>query len=853
MARSLLAVIVVSALLGMGGIAAAQSAAAAAEFSPRVRSLLDAMTLAEKTNLITGTNDPDYRGQSGYAPGVPRLEIPPLRWGNGPVGIELEADATAVPGGLPLAATFDADLAARVGVLLGREARALGLDVLNGPQIDLARNPLWGRNSTSLSEDPLLASRLGVAQIEGIQSQGVLATPKHYVGYTQRQHVRSSTRQNNIPYDFIIDARTLREIYLPPFEAAAKAGAASFMASHMIVNGHYGSENRFHLTDILRDELGWGGFVVSDWHGTHSSYALVAGVDVEMPGYGIEGAPDRPYYFGDRLAAEVTAGRIPQSFVDRAAGRLLSQMEKFGFLDGSRVAAPAAVDVEAGARIARELATEGAVLLKNDGILPLRLKRDSRPVLIGPTAGQLAVGRGGGRAYGFEAREISPLAALRKIAPRTAYSVGDPQTGEAIPAAAFALGASDGGGLTRTSKTGSSVDPTLDFVGDKALPPRSDISWTGTLSAPETGTYLLMIQSWGGAATLSVDGAQKAAAAKVNTHGFARKWSSLTPTTDGLDNGQATMRLEAGRPYRIEVQAKGTGDAPVQVRLAWVTPEMRRAHIADAARAARTAEVAVVFAWAESTEEGEVDARLVLPNDQDRLIDAVAEANPNTIVVLNSGGPVKMPWLDRVRAVLVTWYPGQEGGWATADLLTGRANPGGKLPLTFPKRMEDTPTGDPAHPERSTGIDRKVIQSEGLFVGYRHYDRNGIDPLFPFGHGLSYTKFAYSDLAIREAQDGLVVEFTVTNTGSRAGAEVPQLYLGQPQSKIPAPPKSLAGFERVVLAPGKAERVRMQISSRQLGYWSVEDRAWRTLTGKRPILVGASSRDIRLTGEFDVR
>jgi beta-glucosidase len=805
----------------------------AEQVSPRVRSLIEAMTLAEKADLITGANDPDYRGQSGYAPGVPRLKIPPLRWGNGPAGIEMKADATAVPGGLPLAASFDVELSRRVGVLFGREARALGVDVLNGPQLDVARNPLWGRNSTSLGEDPLLAARIGAAQIQGIQAQGVMATPKHFFAYTQRQYVRSSTRPDAVPYDFIIDTRALREIYLPSFEAAAKAGTASFMASHMIVNGYYGSENKFHLTDILRNELGWQGFVVSDWHGTHSSYSIVAGVDVEMPGYGIEGAPRRPYYFGDKLVADVKAGRIEEAVVNRAAGRLLGQMEKFGFLDGARVPGPGAIDIEAGARLARELATEGAVLLKNDGILPLRLNRNSAPVLIGATAGQLAVGASSGRAYGFEEREISQLAAMRRVAPRTAHSVGDSQTGAAIPATAL------------------SIDRPIDFVGANALPPRTETSWTGTLSVAESGSYLLMVQSWGGTGVLSVDGVEKATSAKVATHGFARKWTSLTPTTDGLDNGQAPLQLEAGRSYRIDVKVKGTGDAPVQVRLAWVTPQMRRTHIADAAKAARAAQTAVVFAWAESGEDVDADARLALPFAQNELIEAVAAANPNTVVVLNSGGPVRMPWIGRVRAVLLMWYPGQEGGWATADLLTGKANPSGKLPLTFPVNMEDTPTGDPRYPERSLGVDRKVIHSEGLFIGYRYFDRNDIKPLFPFGHGLSYTAFAYSDLTIARAEGGIDVAFTVKNTGSRAGAEAPQIYLGPPQSDVPMPPKSLAGFTRVELAPGKAERVRVHVPDRQFAYWSIEERNWTRPAGPRPIYVGASSRDIRLTGAVE--
>lgn len=820
--------------------------------SPRVRALLEAMSLDEKTTLITGTNDPDYRGQSGYAPGLPRLKIPPLRWGNGPAGIEAEADSTAIPAGLVLAATFDVDAARRSGALLGREARALGMDVLNGPQLDIARIPTWGRNSVSLGEDPLLSGRLGAAQIEGIQDQGVLATAKHYVAYTQAEHVRSGTRQSATPYDFLIDSRALREIYLPSFEAAAAAGTASFMAAHMIVNGQYGTENRTHLTDILRDELGWGGYVVSDWHATHSSYAVVAGVDVEMPGYGIEGATPRPHYFGDRLAAQVRAGKVPEATVDRAAGRLLTQMERFGFLDGSRVVRPQTIDVEGGARLSREIAANGAVLLKNDGILPLRANGLASTVVIGPTAHQLAVGAGNGRAYGFEARSISPLAVLQKAAPRIAYRVGDDLTGVAVPSAALAPASGQGRGLARSAAgEEAKVDATLDFVGTRALPAGTSASWAGTLSPPETGEYLLMIQTWGGSAVLKVDGVEKANSAKVNTHGFARKWTSLVPTTDGLDNGQANLRLEAGRTYRIAVEVAGDKARPVQVRLAWVTPQMRRANIAEAAAAARGAKTAVVFAWARSGEFVDADAQLALPNDQDELIEAVAAANPNTVVVLNTGGPVRMPWLDRVRGVLQMWYPGQEGGWATADLLTGKVNPGGRLPITFPVSMTDTPAGDPRHPERSDGVDRKLLQSEGIFVGYRHYDRNKIAPLFPFGHGLSYSSFAYSGLKLRRTKAGFDVEFTVRNTGSRTGTDVPQVYLGPSSSSIPMPPKALAGFTRVSLAPGGAKTVRIQVPARQLAYWSVEDRDWATPAGPRPVYVGASSRDIRLTGELN--
>lgn len=817
--------------------------------SPRVEALLGAMSLDEKVNLITGANDPDYRGQAGYAPGLARLKIPALRWSNGPLGIEVKADATAIPGGFVLAATFDVDLARRSGALLGREARALGIDVINAPQLDIARIPTWGRNSQALGEDPLLSGQLGAAQIEGIQAQGVFATAKHYLAYTQAEHVRSGTRQEIPPYDFMIDARALHEIYLPSFEAAARAGTASFMAAHMIVNGAYGTENRTDLTEILRDELHWSGYVVSDWNATHSPYALAAGVDVEMPGYGIEGAASLPYYFGDHMAAEVRAGRMPEAAVDRAAARYLGQLERFGFLDGTRVPAPVAVDIAAGAKLARDMAEQGAVLLKNDGILPLRPQALARTLLVGPTAGQLAVGAGNGRAYGFEAREISPLAALRTSDKHIVYAVGDDLTGVAVPSAAMATDDGTAHGLTRVADSvPARVDPMIDFVGRQALPAGAKVRWSGLLTPPEAGDYLLMIQAWGGTATLRIDGKERANAARVNTHGFARKWTSLLPTTDGLDNGQASLRLEAGRKYRIEIQAAADKAAPMQLRLSWVTPKMRAANVAAAVAAARKAETAVVFVWARSGEFVDADAQMALPDNQAALIDAVAAANPNTVVVLNTGGPIRMPWLGRVRAVLEMWYPGQEGGWASADLLTGRANPGGKLPITFPAAMTDSPAGAPDHPERSIGVDRKIIQSEGIFVGYRYYDQNRIAPLFPFGHGLSYTQFAYSNLTVSPAEGGVDVAFTIRNSGMRAGSEIPQVYLGPAPGDVPMPPRALAGFTRVALAPGEARTVHIRVPARQFAFWSVEQRGWVTPAGQRPIYVGSSSRDVRLTG-----
>jgi beta-glucosidase len=803
------------------------------------------MTQDEKLDMLIGRTAPQSIGEAGYEPGVARLGVPPLRMVNGPTGIEDEFETTALPVGMAVAATFDDKLAYEYGVVSGHDARATGADVVLGPEVDVARLPNWGRNVTTFSEDPLLTGRMGAAEVRGIQDVGAMATAKHYLGYATNPQGGNET-------DIGIDERTLHEIYLPGFEAAFKAGAAASMAAYAHVNGYWSTENRYNLTGIQRDELGWDGFTVSDWGAIHATVApFKAGTDMEMPGYGIAGQPNpRPHYYGDKLQAAIAAGDVSAADLDRSVGRVLTQMEKLGMLDGKSVAAPAAIDVEGEAAISRRIAAQSAVLLKNDGaVLPLRARTLSSLAVIGATGAQLAVGPGNGRAFGFEAREISPAEALRRGGAKVTVAVGDEQTGVAVPGNALTT-AAGAPGLTRTPKTGAaSTDEALDFVGARALPARTDAVWTGMLTPPESGSYLLMTQSWGGSAVLKLDGKQIASSAKVPFHGAPKKWTSLLPTTDGLDNGQAEVTLEAGKTYTLEIAEVGDTANPVRIRLAWVTPSMRRHALDEAVAAAKAAETAVVFAWGRSGELVNPEDNLLLPDHQNELIEAVAATNPNTVVVLNTGGPVRMPWRDKVRGVVEMWFPGQEGGWATADVLTGRANPGGKLPITFPQRYEDNPVMEPGHAERYKPEGGKIAFSEGIFVGYRWYDARGIEPLFPFGYGLSYTTFAYSGLQVRPKGGDVEVRFTVKNTGKVAGAEAAQVYVGAPKNApVPMAPQALGGFAKVSLAPGASQTVAVTIPARQFAYWSAETHAWVPLTGARSIMVGASSRDIRLTG-----
>ncbi|MFJ2768626.1 beta-glucosidase [Streptomyces sp. NPDC087300] len=831
-----------------GPLAAAAPAAAApsgspatgaAKAGPRVRELLARLTLDEKISLVHGAADPRRLGQAGYLPGVARLGIPELRLTDGPAGVNVAASATGLPPVSTLGAAFNPGLAREYGAVMGREGRTLGMDVLLAPQIELSRTPFFSRNKDQSGEDPYLNALIGEAQVEGVQAQGMLAQAKHFLANNQRLHEFDREHPEN-SYDFVVDERTLHELYLPAFEAVVRAGCASVMSAYNHLNGPWNSENHRVLTEILRGELGFEGFVTSDWGSTHSTAALQAGLDMQM----WDGS-----YFGEPLKKAIEDGSIPVGALDTAVARILGRYDAFGMLDGSRVPARKRIDVEAGARVAREVAVQGAVLLTNDGGLPLSGAALRSLALIGPTAGQVAVSVSGERAYGFEDRMVSPLDALRRTTGRKiAYEVGVDLTGTAVPASAFP------DGLVRT---GHGTDDNIDFTGDEALPMGASATWTGTFVPPATGEYALNIQGWGAAVSLSLDGDELATASGVRD-AFTRKWSSIVPTTDGLDNGRAApVKLTGGRSYAVVVKATGWDErvverAPVQVRFAWVTPRQRTAHIEAAVRLARRVHTPVVFAY--NGEGGALGGSgdlttLALPVHQDELIAAVAAANRRTVVVLNTGGPVTMPWRRAVRTVLHAGYVGQEGGWSTADLLTGRANPGGKSVVTWPKKESDHPALDPAHPERYYGVDGKVTYSEGVFTGYRGFDKAGTTPLFPFGHGLSYTEFGYSGLSVRRAGQGYEVSFTVTNRGHRTGAEVPQVYVGPPRhAGVELPVRTLAAFERVELRPGRSRRITLRVAERQLSYWDTGRGRWVRPEGRRAVYVGSSSRDIRLTG-----
>ena len=900
----------------------------------RVDKLLSQMTLEEKIELIHGGQEasPSGIGQAGTWPGLPRLGIPSLRFTDGPPGISVSIWSTGMTSTMGLAATWSREDAQRNGVVIGRDARALGQDVVLQPFVNIVRDFTFSRAHNTFGEDPFLSGQLAAAQIRGTQGEGVMSQIKHFIGYDGAN-------------DVVIDPQTLREIYIAPFADASAAGVSSFMCSYNKINGPYACGNGEIQNRIFRGEYGFKGFNTSDWGGTHGTLFVNEGLDLEMPGGtffgavpgqamgrgaaapggtpgaqaqaagrgaalpggaaqanpgGMAGGPGGPGGPGrggagmpeERAAAgaqpgagrggrgadapsigmleAVRSGQVKEAAISLAVGRILVQMDKFGYLDKAPSHTIRELDYASNQPVLRKTAEDSATLLKNDGnVLPLATADLSSVVFIGPTGGlPVSVGQSGERAMGLPDRQVGPVPAIEQLASRkVAYFPANDFDGRPVPASAIS-------GLVRTNPATNQTqnDSVIDFTSanGKALPPGSTFTWSGTLNVPSAGSYVLALQSRGATAALAIDGNPAIAAGGGRGFGGGRGGaqnapplsslpglkgnhplnSNITPTADHLANARTRVDLTAGaHPFTVTLTGETNG-FPVQIRFAWVTPEQAEATYSAAVNAAKSAKKAVVFAWGRDRPEV---FRLTL--EQTRLINDVAAVNPNTVVVLNTSLPVEMPWLPKVKGVLQMWWPGDEGGPATAAVLLGRVSPAGRLPITWPESMSQMVAQDPkGHPDRTnSGVDGKTTYSEGIFVGYRWFDQQNIKPLFPFGHGLSYAVFQYSGLKVAAAKDGgLDVSFTLRNTGKMTADEVPQVYLGAPS---PAPAgaqfavRALAQFDRVTLPAGAAKAVTLHVEPRRLQYWSTAANKWER-AGGRTVYVGASSRDIRLQAEM---
>lgn len=834
--------------------AAAQKASAvpAVTGNARVDKLLSEMTLDEKITMVHGAQEDasTYQGQAGYLPGIPRLGISPLRLSDGPPGILTRVPAMAPTATMGLAATFSAEDARQNGIVIAREAISHGIDVVLEPFINIDRDVTFRRAYNTFGEDPLLSGEIAAAEIRGIQGLGVMSQAKHYIGFG------STNSTNHSAYDVEIGPQALHEIYATPFAYAIDAGVSSIMCSYNQINGKYACGNADTLTKVLRKDLGFKGFVTSDWGAVHATDFINAGLDMEMPGP-VHVGQSRPTYFLD-LKKAVASGAVSEATITRAAGHVLCVMDRFGYLNG-RSARPISAsdpDIAANAKVIEKTAEDAAVLLKNEGnVLPLKKSDLESIALIGPGARQtIAVGQPGEKAVGLPEREVGTLEVLKKDlasdrSARITYAVADDRTAAAIPAKYLAHDGTPGLERTSAGAGKKEIDAQVDFTksNGKALPVASSYDWKGTLTVPSAGVYVLHMQILGAYGTLKIDGKKAAANGKMYVHGDVTQpgQNDVLPTTDGLDNVTSVQNLSAG-PHALSLAVSpDTSKAPIQIRLSWLTPEQQKANHDAAVAAARASKVAVVFAWAQG------DPRFHLPGDQDRLIEDIAAVNPNTVVVLNVSQPVDMPWIGKVKAVLQMWWPGDEGGWATANLLLGKTSPAGRLPFTWGRSLADYPATDPAHPERrGTNPSGKGFYSEGIYVGYRWFDKQGTQPLFPFGFGLSYTQFKYSNLSVAHGADGgLNVVFHVENTGARASDEVPQVYLGAPEKApqgIQFAVRALAAFDRIHLNPGQSRSVTLHVPLRTLQYWSDAQDKWVTVGGSRVVYVGPSSRDLPL-------
>ncbi len=840
-----------------------------APFTPKVNSLVAALTVDEKIALVHWATDPDSLGQAGDNTGVPRLGIPPRRDADA-LGINVTADATALPARLGLGATFDRNVVYTTGQLEGNEGRALGVDLIYGPQTDLTRLPNWGRNNTTWGEDPVLNGNLAIVEVAGIQSRGLMSEVKHFAMYNGQSGAGFATAgPPSLPT--IVDDQTAHELYLKAYEyPVTQAQPSSIMCSYQgfqIVpfqqSAAWASDNPLTLTTILRGQWKFPGFVLSDYGAVHSVHALLSGLDMEYA----------TTSFATQLPALVTPGSASYNplyaqALDEAVAYVLYADERFGLLGGASANGavsgsrppprPNIEDIKSvDAAITERVSEESAVLLKNDGdLLPLKDSNLHSVAIIGPTARQVMVyGGQGERARGFPDRDaISPLQMLRTLAPKGSqfsYSAGIDWIGTVVSALELP------GGLTRTESDSSvsKVDLTISYGASSDLKPGVTYTWSGIFNAPGDDTYYFYLQgsipSAGGRGapppfSITIDGVAPTAfspAVPVSTYP-----SDVVPTGGGSSGAIAAL---AAGPHKIVITASVPSTVATPVYLRFALSKLGDS-INAAVSAASTAKVAVVFA----DDNGAANSDLVnsLSANQDAFIQAVAQANANTVVVLNTGDPVLMSWVNSVKTILEMWYPGQEGGTSTAKLLLGLANPGGKLPISWPANGDQTPFAN--HPERLTGDGTAVHFSEGIYMGYRWYDQEHITPLFSFGHGFSYAKFSYSDLDIRPEKDGLDVSFQVRNNGSVKGSEVPQVYLGPPSTPLPEvtqyAPQKLAGFERVELNAGETKRVNIHLSRLELSYWSTPAQQWVVATGPRNVFVGASSSEVRLQSKVSV-
>lgn len=798
----------------------------------RVESILQKMTLEEKIDYIGGFQD-------FYIRPIPRLGIPAIKMSDGPIGLRNDGPATTLAGGIALAATWDPELVERAGAVLGDDARARGVHILLGPGANIYRSPRDSRNFEYLGEDPFLAGRTAIAYVKGLQSRGVCATIKHFIGNNQEYD------RHNV--DSLIDERTMREIYLPTFEAAVKEGhVCAIMDSYNLTNDEHMSQNGYLNNEVAKKQWGFDGVIMSDWDSTYDGVAAVnGGLDIEMPA----GA----HMNRETLLPAVKAGKVKEATIDEHVRRILRRAVQFGWLDRDQTDHSIPAYNVKGRVVALDTSRASMVLLKNEGVLPFDKSLIKTIAIFGPDAYPTPP-VGGGSAAVVPFHTVSFLEGLADFARKDVtitYSSGIPTTSEMADATSLTTAVSGGKpGLTSErfmadnlsgSPAETVVDEHLNFGFEwpsfYSIPSRfRSARWTGFYVAKATGTYDVFAQGPGedGAYHVFIDD-------KLVLDNWLRATALVNHTRIELSAGPHKILIELRRTFGDPNLRFGIVD-PASV----VKPEVK-------ALASRADAVVVAVGFDGTSESEGSDRTFTLPPAQDALIAAALAANKKTVVVITSGGAVDMTsWIDHTPALLESWYPGQEAGNALADILFGQVNPSGKLPVTFDRNLDESAVAHTyyADPPES----KKVKYSEGVFVGYRHHDKFKSKPAFPFGYGLSYTTFKYSNLSVTpqsaDLSSPVLVAFDVTNSGSVEGAEVAEVYVGATHAPVPRPVKELKGFSKVMLKPGETRHVQLSLDRRAFSYYDVDKKDWAAASGEFVIKVGGSSDNTPLRGAF---
>lgn len=795
----------------------------------RVKDLLKRMTLEEKIDLLGGTGFATKPNE--------RLGIPELRMSDGPVGVRWN-ESTAFPVGIAMAATWDPAQIEKVGSAIGREVKGHGRDVILGPCVNIARIPQGGRNFESFGEDPFLTSCIAVDYIKGVQSEGVAATVKHYAANNQ-EHERDFVNT-------IVSERALNEIYFPHFKAAVEeAGVLCVMSAYNKVNGAYCSENDYLLVDKLKKDWGFKGLVMSDWGAVHSTIPTAnSGLDLEMP--------EGKYLNQKTLLDEVKNGVVPESKIDDKVSRILGVIFKLGLFEHQWKEDPSLINSVENRKIAYKTSLESIVMLKNDqNILPLQKGKIKSIAVIGPNAEKVRTG-GGGSSMVTPIKPVSALQGLKnklgnKI--KINFAAGVKLEGDAQPIDAKYFYTDESlkyQGLNgdyfnnkelQGQPTLKRVDKEINFLWGGGSPAKEigednfSVRWTGYVKAPVSGVFTL--------STSSDDGIRLYIDDKL----LINDWSDHS-----LNSVSAEVELTEGKVYKIKVEFYENGGDAIAM-LGWKLPG--EDPMTEALNAAKNSDVVLLFAGTSQNYESEGRDRdsLSLPNNQDELIEKVAAVNPNLVIVLQNGAPVLMSnWIDKVKGIVEAWFPGVEGGNAISDVLLGNYNPSGKLPVTFPKRWEDC-SAYKSYKQK----DSVTVYDDGIFVGYRHFDKNKIEPLFPFGFGLSYTTFDFSNLKVeKKANDNFELSFAVTNTGKVDGAEVAQVYVSQVNPTVERAIKELKNFMRIDLKPGQSSMIKLNLKREGFAYYDEQIHGWKVDPGKYKIMVGGSSDSLKLQTEVSV-